>query len=111
MRGGAHEFGGPVRSPTSHLPIDGPHGNTEVLKTGIPTASTSEQRREKWCKPPVDVLKLNCDVSLLPSSSSGSWGFLIRDDAGDVVITGRGKVDHLLSAMVYKRQWTWGLGT
>jgi len=40
---------------------------------------------------------MNCDASLLPNSSSGSWGFLIRDDEGDVIVTGRGKVDHLLN--------------
>ena len=40
---------------------------------------------------------MNCDVSFLPNLSSGSWGFLIRDDEGDVFVTGRGKVDHLLN--------------
>jgi len=29
---------------------------------------------------------------------SGSWGFLIRDHDGDVVLTGRGKLNHALSA-------------
>jgi len=29
---------------------------------------------------------------------SGSWGFLIRDSDGDVVVTARGKVNHLLDA-------------
>ena len=27
----------------------------------------------------------------MPGSSSGSWGFLIRDSDGDVVMTGRGR--------------------
>jgi ribonuclease HI len=69
-----------------------------MLKESRPTVSMSMRRREKWRKPPSDVLELNCDASFLPRSSSGSWGFLIRDNAGDVVVTGRGKVDRLLSA-------------
>jgi hypothetical protein len=57
--------------------------NTEMLKESGPTVSMSMRRREKRRKPPSDVLELNCDASFLPRSSSGSWGFLIRDNAGD----------------------------
>ena len=28
----------------------------------------------------------------------GSWGFIIRDNDGDVVLIGRGRINHLLSA-------------
>jgi hypothetical protein len=37
------------------------------------------RRYLKWSKPPMGVLKLNCDASLLPGSMSSSWGFLVRD--------------------------------
>jgi ribonuclease HI len=43
-------------------------------------------------------LKLNCDASFKPENISGSWGSLIRDHDGDVVLTGRGKLKHALSA-------------
>jgi len=49
-------------------------------------------RREHWMKPPVGVLKINCDASFQPNSMSGSWGFIIRDRNGDVVLSGSGKV-------------------
>lgn len=72
--------------------------NTEVLGGNRQTISTRSRQLEKWSKPPAGVLKMNCDASFLPNSSSGSWGFLIRDGEGDVIVTGRGKVDHLLNA-------------
>jgi hypothetical protein len=51
-----------------------------------------------WTKPPEDVLKLNVDASFFHESKAGSWGFLIRDSDGDVMLTERGRVNHLLSA-------------
>jgi hypothetical protein len=45
----------------------------------------------------METLKLNCDASFFSEIHSGSWGVLIRDADGDVVISGGGKVDHLLS--------------
>lgn len=53
-------------------------------------------RRGHWTKPPVDMLKLNCDASFQPESGSGSWGALIRDSDGDLVLSGGGRMDHVL---------------
>ncbi|KAG0534410.1 hypothetical protein BDA96_04G278000 [Sorghum bicolor] len=44
--------------------------------------------RARRNRPPEGFLKLNCDTSFLKESMSGSWGFLIRDHDGYVVITG-----------------------
>jgi hypothetical protein len=44
------------------------------------------------------TLKLNCDACFSPEQRSGSCGFLLRDSDGDVVLSGRGKINHLLSA-------------
>lgn len=52
-------------------------------------------RRVHWTKPSEDVLKLNYDASFLLESRAVSWGFLVRDSDGDVVQTGRGKVNYL----------------
>lgn len=52
------------------------------------------RRKLKWSKPPLGTLKLSSDASFIPGSMTGSWGFLIRDNDGDVVIIGRRKVDH-----------------
>lgn len=56
-------------------------------------------KSESWTKPPNEVLKLNCDGSFRADDQSGSWGFIIRYWDGDVVMTGRGRVNHLLSAL------------
>lgn len=58
---------------------------------------TNERRREYWSKPP-GVLKLNCDAAFQSRNMSGSWGFIVRDSDGDVVLAGSGRVNHLLSA-------------
>ncbi|XP_066364948.1 uncharacterized protein [Miscanthus floridulus] len=52
----------------------------------------------KWTKPHDGVLKLNCDASFKAENMSGSWVFLIRDHDGNVVLTGRGRLNHVLSA-------------
>ena len=50
-----------------------------------------EKRRVRWERPPTGHLKLNCDASFKLEIGEGSWGFLVRDWDGDVVITGRGR--------------------
>lgn len=52
----------------------------------------------KWSKASEGFLKLNCDGSFFPDSLSGSWGFLIRDQDGDVIMVCRGRINHALSA-------------
>lgn len=34
----------------------------------------------------------------MADSNTGSWGFILRDSDGDVVLSGRGRINHLLSA-------------
>jgi len=53
----------------------------------------------RWRKQPEGFLKLNCDVSFIQESKSGSWGFLIRDHDGDVVMLGHGRINNMLSAL------------
>jgi len=43
----------------------------------------------------MDTLKLNCNAAFLVETHSGSWGVIIRDADGEVVNTGRGRVNHL----------------
>lgn len=63
--------------------------NEAIEGTGGGRPSNNRQA-EKWSKPP---LKLNCDASFTPSPGSGSWGFLVRDSDGDVVVARRGRVE------------------
>ena len=62
------------------------------------TASTPKVKmKQRWEKPPLRTLKLNCYASFSPVQRSGSC-FLLHDSDGNVVLSGRGKINHLLSA-------------
>jgi hypothetical protein len=52
----------------------------------------------KWRRPPDGILKLNCDASFRAEEKAKSWDFIIRDHDGDVVLTGRGRLNYVLSA-------------
>lgn len=69
--------------------------NVQVIASG---SGRVMQCRQRWVRPPEDVLKINCDGSFHQSEKAGSWGFLIRDLDGDVVMAGRGKINNLLNA-------------
>jgi len=68
----------------------------EVIKSFIPEKQTRLKVKRQWTRPP-GVLKLNRDASFKEETASGSWGFLIRDHDGDVVLAGRGEIDYMLS--------------
>ena len=52
-----------------------------------------------WKKPNPDTLKINSDGAFFPSDGMGSWGYVIRDQDGQVVSEGEGKKKHLLDAL------------
>jgi hypothetical protein len=70
----------------------------ENLQQNASRPMQGRQRKQKWRRPPPGVLKINSDGSFLPNEKAGSWGLLIRDNDGDVVQAGRGKINNLLSA-------------
>lgn len=69
-----------------------------VRRSGRTGKNSMNLKKDRWCKPPQNYLKLNCDGSFMPHSGSGSWGFIIRNCEGDVVTSGRGKISHVLNA-------------
>ena len=69
----------------------------EIIRESTRQGQARERRTDKWHRSPAGVLKLNCDASYKAAERSGSWGFVIRDNDGDVVMTGRGRINHLLS--------------
>ena len=66
------------------------------MPSSVPALRIGRQSTH-WTKPPENTLKLNCDASFFPDERTGSWGTLIRDSDGDLVLSGRGRVNHLLS--------------
>ena len=69
----------------------------EIIRGSTRQGQARERRTDKWHRSPAGVLKLNCDASYKAAERSGSWGFVTRDNDGDVVMTGRGRINHLLS--------------
>jgi hypothetical protein len=47
----------------------------------------------KWEKPKAETLKTNCDGAYSYETGAGGWGFIIRDEDGDVISAGRGRLD------------------
>lgn len=55
-------------------------------------------QRARWKKPPEGVLKLNSDGAFSKERKTGGWGFVIRDDQGQVIKAGAGGEGALLDA-------------
>ena len=53
----------------------------------------------RWTKPDGDQLKINVDGAFHSTAGSGGWGFVIRDNTGDAVGAGAGKIQHAVSAI------------
>jgi ribonuclease HI len=50
-----------------------------------------------WSKPRVGFLNINFDASFPESSNASGWGFIIRDDVGEGVAAGQGKIQYASS--------------
>lgn len=45
-----------------------------------------------WIPPPPGVYKLNTDAAFNPSTGTGGWGFIARDEMGNFLEGGAGKL-------------------
>jgi ribonuclease HI len=50
----------------------------------------------KWSRPQVGMLKINVDGGFIKDYAKGSWGYVIRNDEGEVIQAGAGKIAHAL---------------
>lgn len=55
--------------------------------------------RKKWEKPPPGSLKLNVDGAFSESDKNGGWGYVIRNEDGEVIQSGSGRVTPGLDPM------------
>jgi len=49
--------------------------------------------------PPADIYKINSDGSFDPSNRSGVWGFVVRDNCGEVLAAGAGNITYAASSL------------
>lgn len=74
------------------------HMSDEFQTMGEKERHSLARQKERWKKPSTGVLKINSDGAFRASTGTGGWGFVIRDDQGDVVKAGAGHCQHLLDA-------------
>lgn len=92
----AGEKAGPVDSLTAdinHWAID------SLALCRPPRTEPRQQMQQEWKKPEGDRLKINCDGAYSADRGTGSWGFAIRDQGGDVRGSGAGYLRHVASVM------------
>ncbi|KAF8695375.1 hypothetical protein HU200_037607 [Digitaria exilis] len=70
----------------------------EILNIFRQQKEKAPANREQWCKPNVGYLKINCDAAFNEAKRNGGWGYVIRDEEGDVVSAGRGRLNHVLDS-------------
>lgn len=54
--------------------------------------------RQKWSRPLNGFMKVNVDGGFSKEGGHGSWGYVIRDDEGEVIQAEAGKIRNALEA-------------
>ncbi|KAM3405038.1 hypothetical protein ACQJBY_007869 [Aegilops geniculata] len=57
------------------------------------------QQKERWSRPPPEILKINTDGAFLKESNFGGWGFVIRNNFGTVIAAGAGNLEQVSDAL------------
>lgn len=65
----------------------------------VPTPVPKQGVHHNWRPPGDDRLKVNIAGSFFQVSSSGGWGYVIRDSNGLVISSAAGRLDHVRSAL------------
>ncbi|RLN04844.1 hypothetical protein C2845_PM13G09270 [Panicum miliaceum] len=71
---------------------------SELIHEGLKEHVQKSSVRQRWSRPSAGFLKINTDGSFSPSTSSGGWGFVIRDELATIVQAGAGSCKYLLNA-------------
>ncbi|XP_037430078.1 uncharacterized protein LOC119295716 [Triticum dicoccoides] len=58
-----------------------------------------QQQDGRWSRPPPGTLKINTDGAFLKETNTGGWGFVIRDDCGEVMAAGAGNLERVSDAL------------
>jgi hypothetical protein len=72
---------------------------TEFLLIGRKEVAHAPRQQQHWRRPNCDVLKINSDGAFVAASGEGGWGFVTRNDQGDVVKAGAGRKEFLMDAL------------
>jgi len=75
------------------------HTADKYMKIGRPVTVPGPKTKKKWQRPDQGIYKINCDGSFHADTAVGGWGYVIRNDAGEVVLAGAGHCSHLMDAL------------
>ncbi|CAN6201987.1 unnamed protein product [Urochloa humidicola] len=70
----------------------------EFLTIGREDQPQLIHRQKHWRKPHRGTFKINTDGAFLLNTGEGGWGYVIRDEEGNVIRAGAGRSSHLLDA-------------
>jgi len=65
--------------------------------TKVHPGTRGDQQIPRWKRPPAGLLKINAG-GFAQECGEGSWGFIIREENGEVVLAGAGKLNHVYEA-------------
>lgn len=75
-------------------------GKKHVIPLGNGLPKPQKEYGATWMKPEQGWHKLNVDASYIQNESKGAWGAVLRNDAGNVIISAWGVIPRCLSAEV-----------
>ena len=78
--------------------LSDPKGKHSVINIKPRVKLGTKEPEATWSKPDVGMAKLNFDASFLIENHSGSWGAVLRNDAGHVILSAWGPIAHCSSA-------------
>jgi ribonuclease HI len=73
-------------------------GESKLYCSRVQKAAPTENATSVWRPPRENVLKINIDGAYRPETKEGGWGFVVRDNHGQVRGSGAGKLSCIASA-------------
>jgi hypothetical protein len=68
-------------------------------KLSVSEKKTIQDTKDNWKPPPEDINKVNTDGAFDPKARTRGWGFVVRNNYGELLATGAGKINYVSSAL------------
>jgi hypothetical protein len=75
-----------------------PRGKQPVVPTGSSIMCNQKECKEIWKRPTSGWAKLNFDAGFSDNWGVGSWGAVLRNDKGEVLLSAWGLIQHVATA-------------
>jgi ribonuclease HI len=77
-----------------------PKGKQPMLVQLNANSEKQSKAQNQWTKPPEGWAKLNFDAGFNEQSNSGSWGAVLRNNNGGIILSAWGKINHCKNAEI-----------